>query len=282
MNQPVKNPQGVRPQNPRPTTGMAPAGQRPSVGTPNMARPPMGNAPQAGRRPMQPGVRPGQPMQNRPMQPQAGQPGQRPMHPQGTMPRQAPMGTPQGQPRVVVQQPGTHQPSTQEQPQRQQVQPVETVKASQENTEAPNTAQEMGHNPYVPNFATDFNLPAGVIKTKGILGIFGVTLIVGMIFGGIFFGGSDNAPRPTGLQGVVRNPDITSEMRRCGLIDKGQACVLYIMNTTRYDKKAEDFFDDAVKLTEIQKFSIQMVNPKYAKTIIPPGRFAQIKIPNVR
>lgn len=288
MNQPVKNPQGqppmgqnpqgVRPQNPRPTAGTAPAGQRP-VGTPNMTRPPMGNAPQAGRRPMQPGVRPGQPMRNRPMQPQAGQPVQRPMQPQGAMQRQAPMGT-QGQPRVVVPQPGPHQPSGQGQAQVQQTQPA--TRASQENMDSVNTAQEMERSPYVPNFATDFNLPASVIQTKGILSIFGVTLIIGMIFGSIFFGGSDNAPRPTGLQGVVRNPDITSEMKRCGLIDKGQACVLYIMNTTRYDKKAEDFFDDAVKLTEIQKFSIQMVNPKYAKTIIPPGRFAQIKIPNVR
>lgn len=275
----VQNPNGPRP-NPtgRPMTYGAPSGMRPMQ--------------QQG---MQPNRQP-----NRPGTPMGGQGMARPPYPQNNNA----MGGIQGRPpqnatRPMMQQGQgmqnrqgmmNQQPRMQPQPVQQNIAHVavnESIDAEQAHTTeqvAMPTAESMQpSNPYVPNFATDFNLPAGIISTKGVMGIFGGALVAGMLFGAIFFGGGSGATQQnTGLQGVVRNPDITTPMKRCGLIDRGQACVLYIMNTTRYDKRAEDFFDEAVKLTEVQKFSIQMVNPKYAKTLIPPGRFAQIKIPNVR
>ncbi len=135
---------------------------------------------------------------------------------------------------------------------------------------------------YDNNFAADFNLPPSVLTSKSIGIMLLVTCIIGLFLGSVFFGGSSEQTKTVGLQGVVANPDITTNIPRCGRVDKGQACILYIVNHTRYDKIVEDFFDEAVRLTEVAKYSISMVNPKYAKTRIPPGYFAQIKIPNVR
>lgn len=136
---------------------------------------------------------------------------------------------------------------------------------------------------YDDNFAADMNLPASVLKTKTIAIIFGVTLVVGMLFGSIMFGSSSNAQQQQpGLQGVVANVDLDRPWPRCGTVEKGQACVLYLMNNTRYDRTAEDFFDEAVRLMEVSRYSISMVNTRYAKQRIGPGYFAQIKIPNVR
>ncbi len=260
MNQSVKNPMQQHP------AGVAPQGNRPQG-----ARPvgPTGQSMQQGR-PMQP--QQGRPMQQqvRPMQPQQARSMQqgRPMQPQQarSMQQGRPMQPQQGRP--MQQQNQGNAPI-----QRQQSQ--QTTQSTQ--------PQKPAANPYVPNFATDFNLPPSVISTKGILLISFVALILGMFVGNIFFGSSGSTnQKPTGLTGVIRNPDITTKLPRCGLIDRGQSCILYIMNSTRYDKSAEDFFDEAVKLTEIQKYSIAMVNLKYAKTRIPPGRFAEIKIPDMR
>lgn len=134
---------------------------------------------------------------------------------------------------------------------------------------------------YDDNFAADFNLPPSVITTKSIFVLLLIVCVLGIIIGSVFLG-SSSTPQVVGLQGVVPNQDVTTRLPRCGRTDPGQACILYIMNHTRYDKIAENFFDDAVRLTEVQKYSIAMVNPKYAKTRIPPGYFAEIKIPNVR
>lgn len=136
---------------------------------------------------------------------------------------------------------------------------------------------------YDDNFAADLNLPPEVLKTKTMSIVLGVVLVLGIIFGAAFFGGSEAPKQVSGLQGVVQNMDIspTDSMYRCGTVDKGQACILYIMNNTRYDKTAEDFFDEAVRLTEVSRYSISMVNTRYAKQRIGPGYFAQIKIPKV-
>lgn len=123
-----------------------------------------------------------------------------------------------------------------------------------------------------------------MLQTKIVALILGGLFVFGMIVGALMFGGSStqSPQQQSGLTGVITNPDIKERLYRCGQVDKGEACVLYIVNHTRYDRIAEDFFDEAVKLTEAQRYSIAMVNPKYAKTRIPPGYFAQIKIPNVR
>lgn len=309
MDQSVKNQQGQpmggdiaqttaprRNPNMRPNMGSA---QNPNGPRPNPAGRPMAYGAPSGMRPMQQGMQPNR-QPNRPGAPTGGQGMPRPAYPQNNNAVGGMQGRqPQNTARPMMQQ-GQAMPNRQgmmnpqlhmqPQPMPQNVAHAsmnDSVEAEQvhatEQATMPIAENMQQLNPYVPNFATDFNLPAGIIRTKGVMGIFGGALVAGMLFGAIFFGGGSGATQQnTGLQGVVRNPDITTPMKRCGLIDRGQACVLYIMNTTRYDKRAEDFFDEAVKLTEVQKFSIQMVNPKYAKTLIPPGRFAQIKIPNVR
>lgn len=116
-------------------------------------------------------------------------------------------------------------------------------------------------------------------KTMGILAV--VTLLFGVLLGAMMFSGS-SAPAPQGLLGVVKNDDIRVKLPRCGRIDRGQACILYLMNSTRYDRIAESFFEEALRLTEVPIYSISMANPKYAKRRIPPGHFAEIHIPKVR
>ncbi len=136
---------------------------------------------------------------------------------------------------------------------------------------------------YDNNFAADFNLPPSVLTTKMFVVILSLVCVVGMVLGASLFG-SSAAPQQqsSGFVGVVHNTDLTRDLPRCGMTDRGQACILYIVNHTRYDKKAREFFDEAVRLTEVQKYSISIANPKYAEIRIPPGHFAQIQIPNVR
>ena len=134
---------------------------------------------------------------------------------------------------------------------------------------------------YDDNFAADLNLPVKLLRTKSMAMILGGPFLIGLIFGGSFFGG--NAQQVVqGLSGVVGNPDVEPNTPRCGMVAAGQACVLYLMNSSRQDRYAETFFDEAVRLTEVAKYSISMANPQYAKRLIKPGYIAQIKIPNVR
>ena len=139
---------------------------------------------------------------------------------------------------------------------------------------------------YDDNFAAELNLPAKLLTTKYMTMILGGTLLVGMIFGTALFGGSDTAPvqtqQPGTVNGVVPNSDITTAMPRCGIAEKGQACLLYIQNNSRYDKTAGDFFDEVVRLMGVSKYSVSMVNTRYAKQRIKPGYIAQIKVPDVR
>ena len=105
-------------------------------------------------------------------------------------------------------------------------------------------------------------------------------VIFGILIGAMMFGGSSQPP-PKGLQNVIRNQDIRQKLPLCGRVVKGQACVLYIMNATRYDQRAESFFDTALKLTEVPLRKISWANPKYGKQLIPPGALAEIFIPGV-
>ena len=139
---------------------------------------------------------------------------------------------------------------------------------------------------YDDNFAVDWNLPAKFLTSKMMTMILGGTLFVGMILGSALFGGSDAEPvqerRSDTVNGVVQNKDITTRLPRCGNAEKGQACLLYIQNTSRYDKTAGDFFDEVVRLMGVSKYSVSMVNVQYAKQRIRPGYIAQIKVPDIR
>lgn len=105
------------------------------------------------------------------------------------------------------------------------------------------------------------------------------SLVLGIFFGVTLFG-KEEVKKIEGLQGVVRNPDLEGErLQRCGQAEKGRACVLYVFNHTHYDRTVDSFFDEVVRLTEISKYSIAMVNAQYAKTLIRPGAIAEIKVP---
>ena len=120
-------------------------------------------------------------------------------------------------------------------------------------------------------------LPSNKRQVVLAVGIF----LIGLLMGAIMFGGSDDAPvqAPKGLQGVVANPDIKTDLKRCGLVDASSPCVLYVMNSYTYEKLAEDFFETAVAVTRRKDLVIRMDNVRYATMRIPPGYFAQIKIP---
>ena len=112
--------------------------------------------------------------------------------------------------------------------------------------------------------------------------IFGGAFFLGLVFG-VMIGGGDSVPQTTDCRlKYTSNPDIQGYFPLCGNGPKTDPCVLYIMNNTHYEKKAEDFFKEASALTERSPYVISIENPVYSKLIIPPGRFAEIKIPSIR
>ena len=129
--------------------------------TPRATVPPAGMMP--GRAPLQPNMRPGQPMRSgqpmRPGQPvRSGQPVQRPMQPQAGQPQNNMAYAPQN----------TQQPQQNNAPQSRQ------------------TAQ----NQPTQNFASEFNLPPAVVSTKGFLLITAIALMVGFFFGSMMGAGT--------------------------------------------------------------------------------------------
>ena len=131
------------------------------------------------------------------------------------------------------------------------------------------------------DFATRFKLSPNIYQTKIMITILGATLFIGLLLGLMFGGGSTPPPAPTGLQGVVINPDITRPLNRCGTISETESCVVYIVNHSRIERQAEYFFDQAVKLTGRQPYLLKIANKQYATKRIPPGFIAQIQIPSL-
>ena len=157
-----------------------------------------------------------------------------------------------------------------------QTQPLETPTSFPvEKINQPNDA-------FSDDFATRLKLSPTIYKTKTMLGILGGTLLLGMLLGIIFFGGSSTPPpAPSGLQGVIPNPEIQVNLPRCGTVPETEPCAVYIMNHTRADRYAEYFFDQAVKLTGRQPYLLEIANRQYAKTRIPRGYITQIQVPRL-
>lgn len=132
---------------------------------------------------------------------------------------------------------------------------------------------------YDDNFAARFNLPPSVLTTKVMSMIAGGILLFGLILGGMLFGGSGNTQRMQGLDGVVLNPEVPGNRRRCGIAERTQGCVIYLMNPTRRDREARDFYAEASRLTGVPTYTIELGNIEYATSIIRPGWIAQINIP---
>ena len=80
----------------------------------------------------------------------------------------------------------------------------------------------------------------------------------------------------------VLNPNIRENLHTCGQVPKTEACALYIMNHTRYNKRVGDFIKEASHLTNTPMHQIMVNNSNYIHQQIVPGYFAQIKIPPVQ
>ena len=112
--------------------------------------------------------------------------------------------------------------------------------------------------------------------------VLGGTFVIGLILG-LMMAGGDSAPvAPTCPLRHIRNSDIQGHFRLCGQVSRTEPCVLYIMNTTQYEKAVEDFYPEAQRLTERSIQLISIENPVYSKLRVPPGLFAEIKIPSLR
>ena len=104
-----------------------------------------------------------------------------------------------------------------------------------------------------------------------------VVFFVGFFFAKLFF--AEQKIVQHGLQGVVTNPEVPKGRPRCGVAEKTQGCVLYIMNPERQELNARDFYDLASQLTKRQKFVIETGNMKYASVKIRPGAVVMLNIP---
>ena len=114
--------------------------------------------------------------------------------------------------------------------------------------------------------------------TKKILVLLGFVLFFVGILSGMFLFSEEKVVR-NGLQGVVVNPEVPRGRARCGVAERTQGCVLYIMNPQRQELNARDFYDLASQLTGRQRFVIETGNMRYSNTKIKPGNIVQLNIP---
>lgn len=116
-----------------------------------------------------------------------------------------------------------------------------------------------------------------VIEKKKALWIAIACVCLGLVAGKLFFGSSQVVQN--GLQGVIINPEVPKGRSRCGVVEKTQGCVLYIMNPQRQELNGRDFYDLASQLTGRQRFVIETGNMRYSSVKIKPGAIAQLNIP---
>ncbi len=107
--------------------------------------------------------------------------------------------------------------------------------------------------------------------------IVGVCLFIGVVAGKFIF--AESKVVRNGLQGVVVNAEVPRGRARCGVAERTQGCVLYIMNPQRQDMRAKDFYDLASQMTGRQRFMIETGNMRYANSKIRPGDIVQLNIP---
>ena len=128
------------------------------------------------------------------------------------------------------------------------------------------------------DFAQQESFLSGDTISKKIAAIaVGGALFLGLLVGKFFFG-TQTVVRD-GLQGVVINAEVPRGRARCGVAEKTQGCVLYLMNPQRQELNARDFYDLASQLTGRQRFVIETGNMRYSSTKIKPGEIGQFNIP---
>ncbi len=107
--------------------------------------------------------------------------------------------------------------------------------------------------------------------------IISVSLFVGIVAGRFIF--AESKIVRNGLQGVVVNAEVPRGRARCGVAERTQGCVLYIMNPQRQEMRAKDFYDLAAQMTGRQRFMIETGNMRYANSKIRAGDIVQLNIP---
>ena len=112
---------------------------------------------------------------------------------------------------------------------------------------------------------------------KGAAVIAGIVFVLTLFIGRLIFGGETIVK--DGLQGVVVNAEVPRGRARCGVAERTQGCVLYIMNPQRQDLQGRDFYDLASQLTGRQRFVVETGNMRYSNVKIRAGEIAQINIP---
>lgn len=118
----------------------------------------------------------------------------------------------------------------------------------------------------------------GNLYTKmALIAVAAVSLVLGIFFAKVFL--TPPALVQNGLQGVIVNAEVPRGKARCGVAEKTQGCVLYIMNPQRQELSGRDFYDLAAQLSGRQRFMIETGNMRYASVKIRPGEIAQINIP---
>ncbi len=147
--------------------------------------------------------------------------------------------------------------------------------------------QGQKHQPH-PRFINEADLPSeprfidqlmvgNLFTLKGVVVVIGVVFLLTMLIGKFILGGKTIVK--DGLQGVIINVEVPKGRARCGVAERTQGCVLYIMNPQRQDLQGRDFYDLASQLTGRQRFVIETGNMRYSSVKIRPGELAQINIP---
>ena len=117
----------------------------------------------------------------------------------------------------------------------------------------------------------------GLFTWKGVVVFAVLAFILGILVVKIMSGGKTVVK--DGLQGVVVNAEVPRGRARCGVAERTQGCVLYIMNPQRKELQGRDFYDLASQLTGRQRFVVETGNMRYSNVKIRPGELAQINIP---
>lgn len=183
-----------------------------------------------------------------------------------------------------------HNPMQQNSPVYQQQSHVQMPNSSDLNeyldgrTNLPNV-REVQQNDYQPNFIEEgeyyddrqySDAPAWLNVKVFVFAII-MFMVAGILAGKIIF--AQSTVVKNGLQGVVVNSEVPRGRARCGIAERSQGCVLYIMNPQRQEMAAKDFYDLAAQVTGRQRFMIETGNMRYANSRIKPGDIVQLNIP---
>jgi len=104
--------------------------------------------------------------------------------------------------------------------------------------------------------------------------------VLGLLVGAFAF--ASKTEEKHGLEDVVLNPDVPQGRARCGLTDKTQACIFYVMNCYKQELTGRDFYKLAATLTGREEYTIESENLRYSNVKIKPGAFAQLNIPALK